>query len=207
MVVEANNWLTWAVRLQALAQTGLAYGRDVYDMERFEEIRQIAAEMLVKPSGLPLEQVEDLFCNESGYQTPKLDTRAAIIQDQKILLVQEKDGLWSLPGGWCDVGQSTMENTIKEVREEAGLDVEVVRLVAILDKAKSNPSRSAHHVTKVFYLCQSLGGQFQANSETVASAYFALDDLPALSLGKNTVEQLALCFEAYQAEHWEARFE
>lgn len=100
-----------------------------------------------------------------------------------------------------------MENTVKEVREEAGLDVEVVRLVAVLDKTKSNPSRSAHHVTKVFYLCRSLGGQFQANSETLTSAYFSLGDLPTLSLGKNTVEQIALCFEAYQAEHWETRFE
>lgn len=206
-MTRETNWLKWAVRLQALAQAGLAYSKDVYDIERFEEIRQIAAEMLVEPSGLPLAQVEALFCNESGYQTPKLDTRAAIIEGQKILLVQENDGLWSLPGGWCDVDQSTMENMIKEVREEAGLDVEVVRLVAVLDKTKSNPSRSAHHVTKVFYLCRSLGGQFQANSETLTSAYFSLGDLPALSLGKNTVEQIALCFEAYQAEHWETRFE
>lgn len=206
-MTRETNWLKWAVRLQALAQAGLAYSKDVYDIERFEEIRQIAAEMLVEPSGLPLAQVEALFCNESGYQTPKLDTRAAIIEGQKILLVQENDGLWSLPGGWCDVDQSTMENTVKEVREEAGLDVEVVRLVAVLDKTKSNPSRSAHHVTKVFYLCRSLGGQFQANSETLTSAYFSLGDLPTLSLGKNTVEQIALCFEAYQAEHWETRFE
>ncbi|MBF0776731.1 ADP-ribose pyrophosphatase [Streptococcus azizii] len=206
-MTRETNWLKWAVRLQALAQAGLAYSKDVYDIERFEEIRQIAAEMLVEPSGLPLAQVEALFCNESGYQTPKLDTRAAIIEGQKILLVQENDGLWSLPGGWCDVDQSTMENTVKEVREEAGLDVEVVRLVAVLDKMKSNPSRSAHHVTKVFYLCRSLGGQFQANSETLTSAYFSLGDLPTLSLGKNTVEQIALCFEAYQAEHWETRFE
>lgn len=87
--------------LQALAQTGLAYGKDIYDMERFEEIRQIAAEMLVEPSGQPLEVVTDLFCNETGYQTPKLDTRAAIFQEDKILLVQENDGLWSLPGGDC----------------------------------------------------------------------------------------------------------
>lgn len=97
--MSQDKWLEWAVRLQALAQTGLAYGKDVYDMERFEEIRQIAAEMLVEPSGQPLEVVKDLFCNETGYQTPKLDTRAAIFQEDKILLVQENDGLWSLPGG------------------------------------------------------------------------------------------------------------
>ena len=124
-----DKWLDWAVRLQAIAQTGLAYGKDVYDIERFEEVRQIAAEMLVEPSGQPLEVVKELFCNESGYQTPKLDTRAAIFQDNKILLVQENDGLWSLPGGWCDVDQSVKDNVIKEVKEEAGLEVEAERVV------------------------------------------------------------------------------
>lgn len=205
--MSQDKWLEWAVRLQALAQAGLAYGKDVYDLERFEEIREIAAEMLVEPSGQPLEVVKDLFCNESGYQTPKLDTRAAIFQDNKILLVQENDGLWSLPGGWCDVDQSVRENVVKEVKEEAGLDVVAERVVAVLDKAKNNPAKSAHRVTKVFILCRSLGGQFVENSETTASAYFALDDLPDLHFAKNTPEQIALCFEASQARHWETRFD
>ncbi|HFI0666691.1 TPA: NUDIX hydrolase N-terminal domain-containing protein [Streptococcus suis] len=205
-----DKWLDWAVRLQAIAQTGLAYGKDVYDIERFEEVRQIAAEMLVEPSGQPLEVVKELFCNESGYQTPKLDTRAAIFQDNKILLVQENDGLWSLPGGWCDVDQSVKDNVIKEVKEvkeEAGLEVEAERVVAILDKHKNNPAKSAHRVTKVFILCKVIGGEFQPNSETIGSAYFELNDLPQLSLGKNTPEQIALCFEASHAKHWETRFD
>lgn len=205
--MSQDKWLEWAVRLQALAQTGLAYGKDVYDMERFEEIRQIAAEMLVEPSGQPLEVVNDLFCNETGYQTPKLDTRAAIFQEDKILLVQENDGLWSLPGGWCDVDQSVKDNVVKEVKEEAGLDVEAQRVVAILDKHKNNPAKSAHRVIKVFILCRLLGGEFQPNSETVASGFFSLDDLPPLSFGKNTAEQLALCLEASRSEHWETRFD
>lgn len=202
-----GKWLDWAVRLQAIAQTGLAYGKDVYDIERFEEVRQIAAEMLVEPSGQPLEVVKELFCNESGYQTPKLDTRAAIFQDNKILLVQENDGLWSLPGGWCDVDQSVKDNVIKEVKEEAGLEVEAERVVAILDKHKNNPAKSAHRVTKVFILCKVIGGEFQPNLETIGSAYFELNDLPQLSLGKNTPEQIALCFEASHAKHWETRFD
>ncbi|MDG3136628.1 NUDIX hydrolase N-terminal domain-containing protein [Streptococcus suis] len=205
--MSQDKWLEWAIRLQALAQTGLAYGKDIYDMERFEEIRQIAAEMLVEPSGQPLEVVKDLFCNETGYQTPKLDTRAAIFQEDKILLVQENDGLWSLPGGWCDVDQSVKDNVVKEVKEEAGLDVEALRVVAILDKHKNNPAKSAHRVTKVFILCRLLGGEFQPNSETVASGFFSLDDLPPLYLGKNTAEQLALCLEASLSEHWETRFD
>ena len=206
-MTDKDQWLEWAIRLQSLAQNGLAYSKDVFDIQRFEEIRQIAAEMLVTPSGLPLEKVEELFCNESGYQTPKIDTRAAIFEDGKILLVQESDGRWALPGGWCDVDQSVMDNTIKEVREEAGLDVRAEKVIAILDKAKNNPGRSAHRVTKVFILCKSLGGTFAPNAETVASASFALDELPVLSEGKTTAQQIALCFKAEAVAHWQTRFD
>ena len=115
-----EQWLQWAVELQALAQAGLFYGKDVYDRERYQRIREIAAEMLASRSDLPLEKVRDLFCCETGYQTPKLDSRAAIFQGEKILLVRENNGTWSLPGGWVDVDLSVKENTIKEVREEAG---------------------------------------------------------------------------------------
>ena len=95
---EKNQWLNWAVELQSLAQAGLTYGRDAYDRERYERIREISAEIMAHMTELPLEKVKDLFCNESGYQTPKIDTRAAIFKDGRILLVRENDGRWSLPG-------------------------------------------------------------------------------------------------------------
>lgn len=114
-MTENQNYLDWAIRLQALAQAGLAYSKDPFDIERFEEIRDITTSMLVEPSGLPKEVVKELFASDSGYQTPKIDTRAAIFQEHKILLVQEANGLWTLPGGWCDVDQSIMTNTVKEV--------------------------------------------------------------------------------------------
>ncbi|MGT2911914.1 NUDIX hydrolase N-terminal domain-containing protein [Streptococcus cameli] len=206
---KEDKWLEWAVRLQSLAQNGLAYTTNAFDKERFEEIRQIAAEMLVTPSDLPLEKVEELFCNETGYQTPKLDTRAAIFKDEKILLVQEADGRWALPGGWCDVDQSILENTIKEAKEEAGLNVRAERLIAVLDKHKHHPNtkRFAHHVTKAFVLCTSLGGEFVPNNETIASGYFSLDQLPVLSEQKTTAKQLEMCFEASKADYWETRFD
>ena len=109
------------MELQSLAQAGIHYTKDPYDEERFERIREIAAEMIAHKSEIPLDKVKDLFCCEIGYQTPKLETRAAVFQDGKILLVQENDGKWSLPGGWCDVNISARENTVKEVKEEAGL--------------------------------------------------------------------------------------
>lgn len=129
-----EKWLKWAIEIQSLAQSGLAYTKNVYDIERYERLREIAAEMIAEKSDISLEKVKDLFCSETGYQTPKLDTRAAIFQNDKILLTHEKNGTWSLPGGWVDVLESAKSNTIKEVKEETGLDVETVRLIAVQDR-------------------------------------------------------------------------
>ena len=201
------QWLDWAVELQALAQAGLHYGKDVFDLERYTRIREIAAEMVSAGSGLPKDTVENLFCCETGYQTPKLDTRAAIFQEDKILLVRENNGKWSLPGGWVDINTSVMENTIKEVQEEAGLEVRADRIIAVQDREKHNQPVYAHKICKIFVLCTLLGGQFQSNTETIESAYFALDSLPPLALEKNNKEQIKMCFDAYFAEHWETLFD
>ena len=137
------QWLEWAKELQFIAQAGLTYSKDVFDIERFERIREIAAEMLSLQSGIPIEKVKNLFCNETGFQTPKLDTRAAIFKDDKILLVKEKNGTWSLPGGWVDINQSIKTNTEKEVKEEAGLNVKAIRLIAIQDRnLQAHPTKS-----------------------------------------------------------------
>ena len=200
---RTSPWLDWAVELQALAQAGLHYGKDPFDIERFQRIRDIAAEMLARGTALPLETVTDLFCCESGYQTPKLDTRAAVFQNGRILLVRENDGRWSLPGGWVDVNVSVGENTAKEVREEAGLEVIPRRVIAVQDREKHNRPVYAWKICKVFVLCALVGGEFRPNSETTASGYFSLEDLPPLAEEKTTAEQVRMCFEAYRAETWE----
>lgn len=200
-------WLDWAVELQALAQAGLHYSKDPFDLERFTRVREIAAEMLACRSGLPLEKVKDLFCGETGYQTPKLDTRAAIFQGENILLVRERDGRWSLPGGWVDVTCSVGENVVKEAREEAGVDVRAELVIAIQDRERHNRPAYAYKVCKIFVLCSLLGGGFRENIETTASGWFPLDTLPELAEEKNTREQVALCFEAYHAECWKTLIE
>ena len=200
---RTSTWLDWAVELQALAQAGLHYGKDPFDIERFQRIRDIAAEMLARGTDLPLETVTDLFCCESGYQTPKLDTRAAVFQDGRILLVRENDGRWSLPGGWVDVNVSVGENAVKEVREEAGLEVIPRRVIAVQDREKHNRPVYAWKICKIFVLCALAGGEFRPNSETTASGYFSLEDLPPLAEEKTTAEQVRMCFEAYRAETWE----
>ncbi len=205
--MENDNWLEWAVRLQALAQNGLAYDPAPFDRERYEEIRDIAVQMLEAPSGLPKDRVKELFAGEEGYQTPKIDTRAAIFKEDKVLLVQELNGLWALPGGWCDVQESILSNTIKEVKEETGFEVEARRLVAVLDKRKNNQSNTALRVIKHFVLCDYVSGDFVANSETLEARYFSLDQLPELSQNKTTEKQIQLCYQASKVEHWEAVFD
>lgn len=201
------NWLQWAVELQSLAQAGLTYGRDAYDLERYTRIREIAAQMLADRTDLPVEKIKTLFCNETGYQIPKLDTRAAIFQDGKILLVRENNGTWSLPGGWVDVNVSVKENTVKEVKEEAGLDVTADRIIAVQDRAKHNLPLYAYGVCKIFVLCTVTGGQFTENIETTGFAYFPPDALPRLAEEKNTAEQIAMCFAAAADPGWQTQFD
>ncbi len=201
-------WVDMIVELQSLAQAGLAYGKDAYDKERYKRIREISAEMMSHIADIPLEKVKGLFCNEIGYQTPKIDTRAAIFKDDKILLVQEKNGTWSLPGGWCDVTVSVAENTIKEVKEEAGLDVIVKSVIAIQDREKHNLPMYAYRVCKIFMLCSAVGGNFEPNIETIGFAYFAEDEIPQLATEKNNEEQIKMCFASYRAgEEWKTLFD
>ena len=200
-------WLQWAVELQAIAQAGLWYGKDRFDRERYQRIREIAAEMICHKTDLSPEKVTGLFCSDFGYNTPKLETRAAIFRDGKILLVRENDGLWSMPGGWVDVNLSVAENTIKEVREEAGLEATADFLIAVQDREKHNLPVYAYKICKVFVRCTAHGGQFVPNSETTESGYFALDALPRLHFAKNTPGQVAMCFAANEAEHWVTQFD
>lgn len=201
---QKEQWLEWAVELQSLAQAGIFYGKDPYDRERYERIREIAAEMVSCKSGLSLETVKHLFCSEAGYQTPKLDTRAAIFQGDRILLVHEANGTWALPGGWVDVNVSVAENTVKEVKEEAGLDVRVKRVIAVQDREKHNRPVYAYKVCKIFLQCEVLGGAFVPNIETTGFDYFGLDELPRLAEEKNNREQIEMCFQAMRSENWEA---
>lgn len=200
-------WLKWAIEIQSIAQCGLTYTKDVYDKERYEQLRNIAAEMLSYKTEIPVNKIKNLFCNEEGYQTPKLDTRAAIFKDGKILLVHEKSGTWSLPGGWVDVLESIESNTIKEVKEEAGLDVIAKKIIAIQDRNKHNTPLYPYGVCKVFVQCDLIGGEFIENIETTEIGYFSLDNLPNLSNEKSNFEQIEMCFKAKEDENWTVLFD
>ena len=206
-MITQDKILSWAAELQSLAQAGLFYSKDKFDLERFQRIRDIAAEIVADKCDTTSAKIKDLFCCESGYQTPKIDTRAAIIKDNKILLVRESDGRWVLPGGWCEFNLSPAENTVKEAKEESGLDVTVDKLVAVHDVWKHNRRQFIFDVAKMFFLCTAIGGEFHNNIETTESKYFDENNLPELAVEKCTAEQIKLCFKANRAEIWETVFD
>ena len=203
-----EKWLKWAIEIQSLSQIGLTYTKDVYDRERYQRLREISAEMLAKKTEVSIEKVKDLFCHETGYQTPKLDTRAVIFRNNKILLVHKNNGTWSLPGGWCDVLESVKSNTEKEVREETGLNVKAVKIISIQDRNKHNKPVYAYGVCKIFVLCEVINGNFVENIETTEIRYFSLQDLPHnLAEEKTNKEQIEMCFKAYLNENWQTQFD
>lgn len=195
-----------AMELQSIAQNGLTYTRDQFDKERFERVREISAQIMVMKTGLSIEKVKDVFCNEKGYQTPKIETRAAIFHKNRILLVKERNK-WSLPGGWVDYNESIASNIIKEVKEEAGLDINPTRIIAIQDRNKHNLPKYAYGICKVFVLCSIISGSFKPNNETTESDYFALNELPILDEDKNIYYQIQMCFDAFISEKWEVVFD
>jgi ADP-ribose pyrophosphatase YjhB (NUDIX family) len=203
------QWLTLAKRLQAIAQTGLTYAKDPYDVERYESVRLVAAEMMAAGSGV---QSADLFVNlfkeDVGYATPKVDVRAAVFREGRLLLVREReDGCWALPGGWADIGDSPSAALVREVKEEAGYDVKVRKLLALLDRNLHGHPPIPYHAYKLFFLCDLVGGNGQTGQETDAVDFFASDDIPPLSLTRVTQAQIARLFEHFFHPEWPTQFD
>lgn len=191
------QWLEWAKRIQAIAQAGLTYAKDPFDVERYESLRGIAAEILATGTDAPLEQITELLAGQTGYPTPKVDTRGVVFRDGAILLVKElADERWTLPGGWADILESPREAVEREVREESGFEVRATKLLAVFDRGK-HPHEPPYpfHIYKMFIRCEITGGAPLHSIETGGAEFFAEDALPPLSLSRVTPNQIRRMFE------------
>ena len=208
-VFKNDVWKKWAQELQFLAQCTLAYSKDKFDRERSKRIREISCEMLSYKYDIPIEKIKVDFASDLGYQTPKVETRAAIIKDDKILLVKEQlDGKWALPGGYQDVNVSIRENVIKEASEEAGAIVEPLKIIAVLDYNRHHHVNFPFGMVKIFVLCDYIDHSFVDNTETLGADFYSLDNLPELSTTRTTVKQLKMCFDCYEnPEKWDTIFD
>ena len=191
------QWLTIARELQAIAQTGLAFTQDHFDLARYERVRELAAQIIALGADTEIEKVLELFRGEIGYATPKVDVRGAAFRDGQVLLVREvSDGKWTLPGGWADVNQTAAECVVREFLEESGFEARVTKLAAVHDYLRRNrPHRQLHSAYKLFFLCEIIGGEARPSNETSEVAFFPRDALPPLSTARTTTEQIELMFE------------
>ncbi|MBN1119326.1 MAG: NUDIX hydrolase [Bacteroidales bacterium] len=192
----AFDWLDIAKKLQAIAQAGLEFGADKYDLERYEMIRSISVDIMHAYTDAPIEKIRELFAEEKGYQTPKVDIRGVVFREGKLLMVQEGiDGNWTLPGGWADVGYTPFEVAEKEVWEEAGLKVKPDRLLAVFDKSKHNHPPDKYHIYKFFILCDDLGGEIKPGMETLDVKWMSEYERLPLSTPRISQEQINIMFE------------
>ena len=202
-------WLAWARELQAIAQTGRTFAQSPYDIDRYQAIERLAAAMMATGSDTDATRIAGLFAGQTGYATPKVDVRGAVIRDGEILLIREaSDGRWALPGGWADVNQSPAECVVREVLEESGFEVRAAKLAAVWDR-----SRRGHHppfpfhVYKLFFLCELVGGAARPSHETTAVGFFRPDALPELSTGRTLASQIHRMFEHHRDPTLPADFE
>lgn len=205
------NWLAWAQQIQAIAQSGLTFSRDIYDIERYEHLRLLAAEMMAAATGGDVEQIVEVFTAQAGYATPKVDVRGVVFrEDGKLLLVKERSDMrWTLPGGWCDVGETPAENVVKEVFEESGFLTRAVKLLAVYDNHRHpHEPRNPFQTYKLMFRCEIVGGEATAGVETAVVDFFAEHEIPAnLSRGRVTDQQIARVFAHYHHPEWSTDFD
>jgi ADP-ribose pyrophosphatase YjhB (NUDIX family) len=200
--------LSWARELQAIAQSGLAWEPREYDRERYERVRRVAAEMVA--DGRDADRIEAVFAAEQGHATPKIDVRGAVFRSERILLVQEREGgVWSLPGGWVDVGESPGEAVAREVLEESGYAARPVKLLGLYDRDRRGFPPHLWHIWKAFFLCELASEEQRAlGYETLDAAFFAPGELPEpLRFGDATRGEIERCFEQREHPEWPTDFD
>lgn len=201
--------LRWVQRLQSISQAGLTYARDPYDRERYQALQELAAEIGAGDDETLGPTLLSTLRAERGYATPKVDVRAVVARDGKLLLIREaQDGLWSLPGGWADIGESPREIAEREVREETGYRVRAVKLLAVYDKAKHEHPESFWYCYKLFLQCRLEDeAPVAPGHEALEVAFFASDELPSLSLERVTRAQVLRMFEHLQHPEYASDFD
>ncbi len=181
--MDSKEQLNLIKRIKAIAETGLVYTKDGYDRERYEELQQISLKLMSGVGNTSLGELQDFFVPQQDYPTPKVDVRAFVLNEkEEVLMAKESiDGKWTIPGGWADIGSTPSEIAVKEVAEETGLKVKVVKLLAIYDKQVHPHPPEPYYIYKLMFLCRIVGGELKAGFDMLDAGFFTLNNLPELS--------------------------
>lgn len=202
------SWLVMGRELRAIAQIGLTFTRGPFDRQRYERIRELAAALIAQGTDEHPAKILGLFGLDAGYATPKIEVRGAAFRDDRVLLVREvSDGAWTLPGGWADVNQTAAECVVREIAEESGFLARAVKLAAVFDYRRRNPPRHVDSIYKMFFICELTGGHARPSEETSEVAFFSRHELPPLSLGRTTADQIECMFRHAQQPALPAEFD
>jgi len=207
MSANQPKWIEWAQEIFSLSQAGLTYSQSDFDIERYKRLQEITAEIIASQSELEKESVLESFSMQSGYITPKIDVRGAVIRDGKILLIQERaDSNWAMPGGWADLGNAPASVAEREVWEESGFRVKAQKVVAVIDANRVEPMEF-YHAFKIIFLCQLVGGEPQTSHETLAVDFFDPNELPPLSIYRTNETMIREVFAHLQNPDRPAAFD
>lgn len=194
--MKNSKWLEWSQKLQSIAQSGLNYTKNEFEIERYKLIREIASDMISHQTDEDKSEINKFFASEAGHSTPKVDVRGVVFKENKILLVKEKaDGKWTVPGGWADVGSTPSKNVDREVFEESGYLVKTKKVLAVYDRNKQEHTPFIYHLYKIFFLCEIEGGEAKTGVETDDVGFFFENELPDLSTGRITEKQIKRFFD------------
>lgn len=186
------KWLKWAREIQQLSQTGLAFATTEYEKQRYNRLMEITSEIVEQHTEFEKQSIKKVLMEQPGYATPKVDVRAAVINDEeKILLVREKtDKRWAMPGGWADVGDVPSEVAIREAKEESGFDVKPVKVIGVFDANRVEGKLEFFHAFKIVFLCELISGTARTSDETIAVDFFGFNNLPALSQNRTNQKHI-----------------
>jgi ADP-ribose pyrophosphatase YjhB (NUDIX family) len=191
-----RDLLEWTRKVQAIAQNGLAFTTDPFDRERYTQLSELVALLLSRELQMPPDAARAIWAGEYGYATPKVDVRGGVFVDERVLLVRERaDGCWTLPGGWVDVNDAPSEAVAREIYEESGYRARAVKLAGLIDKNRHPHPPGVHHIYKLFFVCELLGGEPLSSNETDAVDFFPVHALPPLSLGRVLAAQIERLYQ------------
>lgn len=199
--MEWNHFLS---KLLSISKIGLKFSKDPYALENYQELQDLVL-LQANEVNQPIDVVK-LYPKDT-YPTPNVSVRIMIFNEKnELLMVQEKtDGAYAVPGGWCDVFESARQNAIKETKQETGLDVEIVRLLAVMQRELYKPKPTMISEYVFYFLAEVKGGTLAYNHELLDIGYFDYNALPVLSF-KTSKRELDIAMDVLK-HHKEVYFD